>query len=482
MRAIMKLKKPFLLAIITVMLSLACQTLSKPSLPTSSNESNVSPTETLEAIEENSASQWLRFIGTERTDNLLSATTDYQGNVFIVSQNVSEENAKHFGFTKFITIGGSKVDPDQSIVLTKVNPNGNIEWEHVLDLGLSLPYQIAVDNSGSIYISGLSMESWGNPIKPYHHTYSAVAWKEFVYNGFVAKLDQNGKLQWNTFIENYEIVDQLLVVTSPNDGIYVAGSAIKDGFLQFLTHLSSDGTQEWATEFAKNGYGNNIGHMEIDNNENIYLSGIGYATWGNPINEFNNSEDETPPFIAKFDKTGNLLWNTFTNPDGIKEIIDIKVSSDGQIYLSGTSNPGFTYSTFDAIGMGLIAKFNPDGEVVWKKEIDLCIGEYTSSIGKNIINIDRKGEITFLTYKQDGYYATQINPDSQVLQEVKLDIPLDTVLINGIENQSSQNNLFVFGEVYNDDTYDNFPWANFEELNKPFGSMDDYLAWVLFKP
>jgi hypothetical protein len=472
-----KSKKIVVLIITSVCISLACQFLTKPLAPTINTEKTVYPESTSEPAKELPPSQWLRFIGTERNDNLLNAATDKQGNIFTISQNVEE--SKHFGFTKFLVIGDNKVDPEQKIVLTKVNPDGKQEWEINLELGLSLPYQIAIDDNGDIYIAGLSMENWGTPIKPYHHGNTNF---NSVYNGFVAKLDKDGKLQWNTFIERYELVSELLIATSPNDGVYIAGSAIEEGFLNFITYIRSDGSQEWVTDFGKNGLGAGVSNIQIDSEENIFLTGFTYTNWGFPVKEYNTSEDIVPLFVAKFDKTGNLLWNTFTASDGIREIIDIQVSGDGQVFLTGTSNSNFSYSTFDSIGMGLITKFNSNGDIAWKHNIDLCIGYYTSSVGKNIISTDGKNNVIFLTYKQNSYYATTINSDGQILQEATLDIPLDTILINGIKNETNNNNIYIFGEVYNDDTYDNFPWTNFEELNKPFGSKDYYLAQVLFTP
>jgi hypothetical protein len=85
-------------------------------------------------------------------------------------------------------------------------------------------YAIAVDGSGNVYVVGDSDVTWGTPA-------NAHAGNRDV---FAAKLDSNGSLQWNTFIGSSSI-----------DG----GEAIV-----------------------------------VDGNENVYVAGESYATWGTPVN------------------------------------------------------------------------------------------------------------------------------------------------------------------------------------------------------
>jgi hypothetical protein len=49
---------------------------------------------------------------------------------------------------------------------------------------------IALDTSGNVYVVGFGDQTWGSPFRP-----MAGPW-----DGFVAKLDTSGVLQWNAFL------------------------------------------------------------------------------------------------------------------------------------------------------------------------------------------------------------------------------------------------------------------------------------------
>ena len=52
-------------------------------------------------------------------------------------------------------------------------------------------------------------------------------------------------------------------------------------------------------------YGNAI---VTDSSGNVYATGYSAATWGSPKRSYTGSADA---FVAKYDKDGNLIWNTF---------------------------------------------------------------------------------------------------------------------------------------------------------------------------
>src|SRR5512135_3297411 len=51
-------------------------------------------------------------------------------------------------------------------------------------------FAIVVDGDRNTYLTGLSAATWGSPVNPYAGGYDI----------FVAKLDPNGTLLWNTFL------------------------------------------------------------------------------------------------------------------------------------------------------------------------------------------------------------------------------------------------------------------------------------------
>lgn len=100
--------------------------------------------------------------------------------------------------------------------------------------------------------------------------------------------------------------------------------------------------------------------VALDTDRNIYVVGYSNSSWGNPIVPFQGSRDV---FIAKFDNSGNLLWNTFLGSgysDGTSIVID---PDDKGIYVAGVSdqswgNPLAPYQGDDDV---FVAKIKNDG-------------------------------------------------------------------------------------------------------------------------
>ena len=113
------------------------------------------------------------------------------------------------------------------------------------DMGISISY----DESGNIYVTGISTSSWGSPLNPYNGSDDV----------FVAKLNSSGELQWHTFL---------------------GGSRSDKGF-----------------------------GIAVDGSGNIYITGMSSSTWGIPLNPFSGYVDA---FVAKLNAngacSGTLSW------------------------------------------------------------------------------------------------------------------------------------------------------------------------------
>ena len=73
----------------------------------------------------------------------------------------------------------------------KLDSNGNLIWNTFLGGGAAAEgYGLAVDLVGNVYVTGLSNATWGSPV----HAFTGGI------DIFVAKLDTNGNLIWNTFL------------------------------------------------------------------------------------------------------------------------------------------------------------------------------------------------------------------------------------------------------------------------------------------
>jgi hypothetical protein len=108
--------------------------------------------------------------------------------------------------------------------VAKLNSSGVRQWHTFLGSGSEdTGHDIAVDESGNVYVVGRSWATWGtNPVNPYAGADDA----------FAAKLNSSGVLQWNTFL--------------------------------------GSGSYDWGNGIA------------VDGSGNIYVVGESDATWGHP--------------------------------------------------------------------------------------------------------------------------------------------------------------------------------------------------------
>ena len=161
------------------------------------------------------------------------------------------------------------------VVIMKLDSFGNLEWHTFYGSGNSDGGSgIAVDESGNIYVTGYSKDTWGSPLNPYTGDVDIV----------IMKLDSSGNLLWHTFY----------------------GSGNSD---------------------AGNG-------IALDESGNIYVTGYSKDTWGSPLNPYTGSYDI---MIMKLDSSGNLTWNTFYGSGDDDLGNDIALDENGNIYVTGYS-------------------------------------------------------------------------------------------------------------------------------------------------
>ena len=216
---------------------------------------------------------------------------------------------------------------------------------------------IAVDPNGYIYLVGSSSATWGNPLRPFSGGVDA----------FIAKLDSNGALIWNTFLGGEGGDGATAIAVSSSGKIYVAGNT-----------------------------------SDLDD----------YPSWGNPLREYSGNSDA---FVAQLDSRGALILNTFLGGEGVDECVAIAIGGSGQVFLAGTSkrsqysdpayanpswgNPlrGFTAGYYEAFA----AQLDSSGKLIWNTF--LGAGLYGFGLG---IAVDNNG----MVYLAGSSDATWGNP------------------------------------------------------------------------
>ncbi len=227
---------------------------------------------------------------------------------------------------------------DNDAFIAKFDSSGNslknITWGGSSN---EIGYEIALDGSGNIYITGEteSFGAGGNDafIAKYNSTYDSV--KNITWGGsdsdggYDIALDGSGKMYITGYTESF-------------------GAGDHDAF---ITIVNSSGNPiiniTWGDSDRDHGEG-----ITLDDLGNIYITGH--------TNTSDTNDDDI--FIAKFDNSRNSVKN-ITFGSSVNDVgLDIALDDSGNIYITG-----WTYTTF---GDALLLKYKPHSNVNGSGEDD----------------------------------------------------------------------------------------------------------------
>ena len=311
---------------------------------------------------------WNTFLGDSGSDIGYGIAVDGSGNVYVVGgsdatwQGDSSPKRAHYG------------SGNTDAFAAKLDGSGTLQWNTFLGgSGIDNGYGIAVDGSGNVYVSGTSAATWqgtSSPVRPYTSS----------NDGFAAKLDSSGVLQWNTFLGGSGDDSGYGIAVDGSGNVYVGGysnatwgyspvRAYTSVYDAIAAKLDSNGALQWNTFLG--GSGNDYGYgIAVDGSGNVYVGGYSTATWQGtspPVRAYTSSNDG---FAAKLDSNGALQWNTFLGDSGNDQGQGIAVDGSGNVYVGGYSNATWqgTSPPVRAYTSGIdafAAKLDSNGALQW---------------------------------------------------------------------------------------------------------------------
>jgi len=339
---------------------------------------------------------WNTFLPTDVRDIIL----DNSGNIYIAGYSIS---------------WGTPINPHSGsggdICVAKLNNSGNLQWNTFFGSTGSESVSsnsLSCDGS-SIYICGASDNTWGTPINPHSNG---------TRDAFVVKMGSNGSLQWNTFFGS-SLIDAGIGSSIDNNGnVYCIGysqatwgtplnsfSVTTDAW---VVKLNSSGLLQWSTFVGGSGFDSGYG-IEVAESDNIYIVGRSGATWGTPVNAYSGGQDF---FVAKLSSSGTIQWSTFLGYNGDDNQPQIKLDSEENIFIGGTSLGTWGTPIYTHGGIGypdkVVAKLNNNGSLLWHTYFG------TRFWNNNTINdmiLDNNGNVFVIGNSQISF-GTPINAHS----------------------------------------------------------------------
>jgi hypothetical protein len=220
--------------------------------------------------------------------------------------------------------------PCNNIVILKLNSEGEYQW-HTFYGADDYGRAVALDNSGNVYVTGISDQAWGSPLNAHSGGMS---------NIIILKLNSEGEYQWHTFWGGNRDYGYGIAIDSV-DNVYVTGTSSypwgsplnahsgSDGDL-FILKLSSSGTYRWHTYYVAD-FSSGIA---LDGSGNVYVSGTSWDTWGSPLHAHSGATDN---LILKLDSSGNYQWHTYYGSSQGDMAYGIALDPSGSIYVTGDS-------------------------------------------------------------------------------------------------------------------------------------------------
>jgi hypothetical protein len=389
---------------------------------------------------------WILQVGAEGTE-IYDVTTDTSGNVYVTGAVYSASDSDAFvkkldsdGNTQWsYSFGGMTYDAGYGIIvdsygsiyitgttqtyfnvngdyihdilIAKLSGDGVLQWTKTYGSVTQPDYgfDISLDGTGSVYVTGGSWSSWGSPIRS--HTLGQ-------YDAFVAKFDPNtGNYIWHTFLaENLNSIGSG-IASDTNGNVYVTGNSFIPGSTHdaFIAGLNTNGNVLWFTTAGDAGTNESGRDIALDGSGNIYVAGQGLGS----------TMATMDAFVLKLSNSGSLQWSTLVGGIGFDLAYGIAVDVLGNIYIAGPST-NIWGNPFDS-GTGspqevFVAKLDNNGSVVWNTFIKGEAWYYSSNhpnsiathngslyIASHTTNVN--SSLAFITQINDQY-GCSVTPDT----------------------------------------------------------------------
>lgn len=395
------------------------------------------------SLEEISSVTLNSSLGTNYTTNYLSATPiGITPNVTNVSYQWYKDGAAFIEPYWNVTNGGDGTEINGSIVVDSFGniyvagttdsygEGGNSFWILKLDQNGKVLWNTAVGGSEDEQAYDIALDSLNN-VYVTGYTYSYGAGGKDIY---LVKLNSVGQLVWNKTFgrENDEFGYGLAIDSS--DNIHIGATAESFGGVDldymWTIKLDSDGNQIWNATFggANGDYGYGIA---LNSADELYVGGY-TSSFGAERNEF---------VILKYDGDGGIQWNVTTNEESSGVNTGIAIDLSDNIYVLGYGPVG--EETKDIY----LLKFDSNGNRNWETNLETTGDDAAYSIAiDSVQNIFVAGKTNFQSKGGDDLWIIKFNSTGKHIWNTSFGKDNDDCAYDLAFDSS--NNIYLAGKIF----------------------------------
>jgi hypothetical protein len=300
--------------------------------------------------------QWVQQFGSSRDQEVLGASTDGLGNVYIS------------GVT-YDAIGGP-VAGSFDMFVAKYASAGSLLWARQLGTGPGDEgVGISADALGNVYVAGLT---YGN----------LAGTNAGLTDVFLAKYDASGTLQWTRQFGTSNYDDGLSVSADGLGGVYIAGRT--QGNLDgtnagntdaFLRKYDAAGTVLWTRQLGTTGFDESTS-VSADALGNVYISGETEGSLGGP------NTGSYDAFVSKYNSSGALQWTRQTGTSQFDDSNGVETDGLGNVYLLGNTNGSLSGPNAGNTDT-FVRKYNAAGTLLWTRQFGTSSTDYSMGISSD---------------------------------------------------------------------------------------------------
>jgi len=260
------------------------------------------------------------------------------------------------------------------VLAALINQAQNIEWMKSFGGSVTEGRGIAADNSGNIYTLGIfnNTASFGS------FTLTATGNNDI----YISKEDALGNVLWvksfggpNVFAVSYGAisvdVSGSIYVSGTIDGAAVFGTTTltPNGQDDFICKIDANGGVIWA-QLLSNTNDLVVSGITSDASGSLYTTGTFSGTVNIGASSLTSS-GSYDIFVAKFDPNGSVVWTKKMGGAGTDRGVSIKSDGTGNLYTTGYFSGVSTFAPFSLTSSGntdvYLAKMDNSGTIIWSK-------------------------------------------------------------------------------------------------------------------